>query len=224
MSRQYSASSSGGSPPPATNVRVMSAQQREALSRGQMSTTTGSPGAIGPEPDSCPIADCAPWETITSSGSSQPCSSRPRCIAARTSSLVRPGAQLADQRRARRAIAASAAFWARRMPSSCARGLDPPAADELVVVDRQLDRRRRAGGRRRRAGTRAARAARRCRARCAARSASSASIVAAASSPGAISSSRPSVAGSMTSMPVRARPCRRRARRDGAARRPSASR
>ena len=33
----------GGSPPPATNVRVMSAQQREARSRGQMSTTTGSP-------------------------------------------------------------------------------------------------------------------------------------------------------------------------------------
>ncbi len=54
----------------------MSAQQRDSRSRGQMSTTTGSPAASAPWPDSCPSADCAPWATITSPGRSQPCSSQ----------------------------------------------------------------------------------------------------------------------------------------------------
>ena len=38
----------GGASPPATNVRVMSAQQRDAWSRGQMSIRTTSPRSIGP--------------------------------------------------------------------------------------------------------------------------------------------------------------------------------
>ena len=95
----------------------MSAQQREALSRGQMSTTTGSPARISPKPDSCPLADCAPWETIASSGSSQPCSSHTACIAARTSSEVSPGRSSWISERAT-PMAASAAFCARRMPAS----------------------------------------------------------------------------------------------------------
>ena len=138
MSRQYSASSSGGSPPPATNVRVMSAQQREALSLGQMSTSTGSPARISPKPDSCPLADCAPWETMTSSGNSQPCSSHSACIAARTVLAGEAGAQLADQRardahrRVGGLLRAPDAFELELV-------LDAAAAHELVVVDGHLD-------------------------------------------------------------------------------------
>ena len=77
-SRQKAASSASGSPPPATNVRVMSAQQREARSRGQMSTTTGSPGRSGPEPELCPSAPAAPPATITSRGRSRPVPVRDR--------------------------------------------------------------------------------------------------------------------------------------------------
>ena len=46
-----------------------------------MSTTTGSPARISPEPESCPSAAWAPWETIASSDSSQPCSYAVACIA-----------------------------------------------------------------------------------------------------------------------------------------------
>ena len=84
MSSQYSCSSAGGAAPPATNVRVMSAQQRDALSRGQMSIRTTSPRSIGPEPSSWPTADCAPWATIAVSGSSASCSAQTRCISSRT--------------------------------------------------------------------------------------------------------------------------------------------
>ena len=80
-SAQKLACSSDGSPPPATKLRVMSAQQREALSRGQMSTMTGAPRAIGPEPDSCPCR-LRPEDTMTSSGSSASRSSQTACIAA----------------------------------------------------------------------------------------------------------------------------------------------
>ena len=80
--------------PPAMNVRVMSAQQRDWRSRGQMSTITTSPSPIGPWPDSWPTADCGPWATITSSGRSQPCSSQTACIASRTSSLVVPPSRI----------------------------------------------------------------------------------------------------------------------------------
>ena len=102
-----------------------------------MSTITGAPAGISPDPDSCPSADCAPWETITSAGSSQPCSSATADIAARTSSDVRPG-RSSRISVAATPIAASAAFCARRMPSSSAAGLHAPALDELVVVDGQL--------------------------------------------------------------------------------------
>ena len=95
----------------------MSAQQRERLSRGQMSTTTGAPRAIGPCPDSWPIADCGPEETMTSSGSSQPCSSAMACMAQRTSSEVSPSRSSWTRSRAT-AMHASAAAWARSMPSS----------------------------------------------------------------------------------------------------------
>ena len=119
MSRQYSASSSSGATPPATNVRVMSAQQRDSRSRGQMSTTTASPAASAPKPDSCPSADWGPWATITSPGRSHPRSSQASVIAARISSDVRPG-RSSWIRSAATAIAASAAFCARRMPASWA--------------------------------------------------------------------------------------------------------
>ena len=138
MSRQYSASSSGGSPPPATNVRVMSAQQREALSLGQMSTSTGSPATISPKPDSCPRRDCAPWETITSSGSSQPCSSHDGLHRGAHLLAGQAGAQLADQR-ARDAHRRVGGLL--RAPDAFELGLvlDAAAAHELVVVDGQLD-------------------------------------------------------------------------------------
>jgi hypothetical protein len=97
----------------------MSAQQRDARSRGQMSTTTGSPAASAPYPDSWPSADWPPWATITSPGRSQSCSSQTAIIAARISSDVRPG-RSSRISVAATPIAASAAFCARRMPSSCA--------------------------------------------------------------------------------------------------------
>ncbi len=91
-----------------------------------------------PEPESCPIADCAPWETIASSDSSQPCSSQTAAIAARTSSEVRPGAQLVDQRAgdAHRGVRGLL-----RAPDALelGAGLHAPALDELVLVDLDLD-------------------------------------------------------------------------------------
>ena len=112
-----------------------------------MSTTTGSPAPISPWPDSWPIAACAPWETITSSGSSQPCSlahllhRRPHLLGGQ------PGAQLADQRRGdahrrvRRLLGAADARPAR------ARVLTRRRRMNTSGVDVQLDARRRAGGR-----------------------------------------------------------------------------
>ena len=145
------------------------------------------------------MADCAPWETITSSGSSQPCSSHTACIAARTSSEVSPGRSSRISERAT-PIAASAAFCARRMPSSSNSFLTRRRRDELVVVDGQLDavraqvvgdeqRELRRDGRLGDA-QRAARRAGRSRPRACTRS-----------RPAAIRSSWPSVAGSMTSTP-----------------------
>ena len=84
-----------------------------------MSTTTGSPAPISPEPESCPIADCGPWETIASSDSSQPCSSATACIAARTSSEVSPA------RSSRISVAAGA-------HRGVGRALGAPDAVELV--------------------------------------------------------------------------------------------
>ena len=57
---------------PTANVRVMSAKQDDASSRGQRSNTTGSPNRIGPWPISCPAAPCGPGAT-TNSSAEQPC-------------------------------------------------------------------------------------------------------------------------------------------------------
>ena len=106
-------------------------------SRGQMSTITGSPAPISPWPASCPIAPCAPWETITSSGRSQPRASHASCIAARTSSLVTP-ALLVDHPRgdAHRLVGG-------RLGAADARelglGLRAAAGRERLGVDAQLD-------------------------------------------------------------------------------------
>src|SRR5215217_1290562 len=176
----------------------MSAQQRDSRSRGQMSTTTGSPAAIAPWPDSCPTAAWAPWETITSSGRSQPCSSQTAFIAARTPSLVRssPPARIS---RAAAPIAASAAFCARRNPSSCAAVLTrrrPTNADWSTRSSMPAARRWSATATGKPNGT-IAEAIPSCRT---ARSATSTCSCSGATPP-ATSSSLPSALGSMISIP-----------------------
>ena len=138
MSSQYSCSSAGGASPPATNVRVMSAQQRDSRSRGQMSIRTMPPRSIGPWPSSWPEADCAPWATIAVSGSSASCSLQTACMRSRTCSHVSPAGSSRSSSAAA-PIAASAAAWARRMPASCALGLHAPPEVEGLGVDGQLD-------------------------------------------------------------------------------------
>ena len=140
----------------------MSAQQRDARSRGQMSTTTGSPAlelAVARTRGRRPTA--GPWETITSSGRSQPIRSHDRLHRARARPpSVTPGAELADQLARRRP-------WRRRRPAgragcrrAAARVLARRRAHEDAPVDAAARSRRRAGGRPRRAGSRAARRAR----------------------------------------------------------------
>ena len=97
----------------------MSAQQREALSRGQMSIRTMPPRSIGPEPSSWPEADCAPWATIAVSGSSAPRPLQTSCMRSRTCSHVSPAGSSRSSSAAA-PIAASAAACARRMPASWA--------------------------------------------------------------------------------------------------------
>ena len=190
-SRQYSASSSGGSPPPATNVRVMSAQQRETRSRGQMSTITPSPAPIGPWPGSWPTAPCAPWETITSSARSQP-----RLVAdglhRRAHVLAgEPGPQLVDQLGAERHRRVGGLL---RAPDAVElrRRLHAPACARTRRGRPSPRCRRRAGGRRRRAGTPAARPRAGHRA-ARTRAGELEPRSRAASAPAAISSSAPSV-------------------------------
>ena len=65
-------------------VRVMSVKTPVARSRGKRSNTIGSPARIAPWPDSCPIAVCAPCETMNSSAYA-PCSPKMRS----TSVLIR---------------------------------------------------------------------------------------------------------------------------------------
>ena len=96
----------------------MSAQQREALSRGQMSTTTGSPSPSGPRPDSWPAAPWAPGRRSRRRAARsraprrRPASPRgpPRRWCRRARIMLRGDA---PSRRRRR-------VWARRMPSSWA--------------------------------------------------------------------------------------------------------
>ena len=116
---------------PATIVRVMSAKQEEASSRGQRSKTTGSPNLIGPWPMSWPAAPCGPGAT-TKSSAVQPCSAKTRRIAALTRSTVSgsPSSQSTPSpfsacrsSETPAARPASAARWARRMPSSSAPAL-----------------------------------------------------------------------------------------------------
>ena len=151
-------SSSGGSP--TTNVRVMSAKQADSRSRGKRSITIGSPARIGPEPGSWPTAVCGPWETMNSSATRRG-RVKTRAIA-RLDALagerlaVEPSASPRLARgaacRAPRAIAASAARWARRMPAISASFFDAAPLVEERAVGHKLDAVRRAGGPRQRPG------------------------------------------------------------------------
>jgi len=95
----------------------MSQYMKDSLSRGQMSTTTGTPSAIGPEPMSWPTAPCGPGATMKSS-QLVPCSANTALIAAFTCSTVRGPPPRSSSRA--RSIAASAARCALRIPASSA--------------------------------------------------------------------------------------------------------
>ena len=114
----------------------MSAQQREALSRGQMSTTTGSPSPSGPWPGSWPAAPWAPGATITSSGSSQPCSSQTSCIAARTASDVVAARVDHPRRDGHRGVGG---LLGAADALELGAGLAAPAVDEVLRVGHELD-------------------------------------------------------------------------------------
>ena len=125
----------------------MSAKQEEASSRGQRSKTTGSPNLIGPWPMSWPAAPCGPGAT-TKSSAVQPCSAKTRRIAALTRSTVSgsPSSQSTPSpfsacriSETPAASPASAARWARRMPSSSAPALTRRRASNTALIDRQLD-------------------------------------------------------------------------------------
>ena len=115
---------------PTTNVRVMSAQQPDASSRGQRSITIGRLAGSGPEPGSCPFP-CHTEETMMSGGAGAPC-----CRQASRSAAHRLGRQhLAVEHQplaighglrssaAAALIPASAAACALRMPASSAADL-----------------------------------------------------------------------------------------------------
>ena len=179
----------------------MSAQQREARSRGQMSTTTGSPAR------DLAGAGLVPDRRLRAVGDDHVVGQLAAVLLAdglhRGAHRPRRSARAAARGSAARAtaIAASAAFCARRMPASSASVLARRRRTNSSVVDVELD----AAGAQvvgdARAGTRAARAPRvdaqlAARAQRRSRRRSRAAV-----EPAASSSSRPSAHGSMTSMP-----------------------
>ena len=86
--RPCQATTSAAGAPPATNVRVMSAEQPEASSRGQMSMMIGTPAGSGPVPASWPVAPAAPAATMMSSAVGAPWSADTSRMRARTASAV----------------------------------------------------------------------------------------------------------------------------------------
>ena len=140
VSSQYSCSSAGGASPPATNVRVMSAQQRDARSRGQMSIRTMPPRSIGPWPSSWPEADCAPWATIAVVGQLGVVLLADVLHALAHLLAREPGRELAQQRRggAHRGVGGDLGA---ADAGELGVGLAPPPQVEGLVVDAQLDAR-----------------------------------------------------------------------------------
>ena len=120
VSSQYSCSSAGGASPPATNVRVMSAQQRDALSRGQMSIRTTLAALDRAR------ALLVAGRPTARRGRRSPSRAARRRARRRRAASPRAPARRSARAAARaaaprpRAIAASAAAWARRMPASWA--------------------------------------------------------------------------------------------------------
>ncbi len=109
----------------------MSAQQPLCSSRGHRSTTTGRSAGSGPRPGSCPPPDRADT-TMMSVGAGAPAAAHADRMADRTASAVNGSPSLTSRPPAVSAprisvsaavIPASAARWARRMPSSSPRVL-----------------------------------------------------------------------------------------------------
>ena len=117
--------------------RTCASCRPSSATRGRAARCRRSPArrpAISPWPDSWPARALRAGATITSSGSSQPCSSATACIAARTSSAVSPAPQLADQ------VGAGAHAGVRGLLRAAdavelVRRLGPPAQHEQVLVD-----------------------------------------------------------------------------------------
>ena len=139
----------------------MSVKTPVARSRGNRSNTIGSPERIAPCPDSCPIAVCAPCETVNSSAKA-PCSPKMRSTSIRIRSHVNgsPSSTSVPFTVALRSIAraASSAASQRSLRTAEARDLGgvlapAPQVEELAVglqVDslgakaiRELERERR---------------------------------------------------------------------------------
>ena len=128
--------------PPTTNVRERSAKHADSRSTGKRSRRTTSSAEIGPDPMSCPIAVCGPWDTIISSATA-PCARNVAWIRVFTSSQVRVSPSTEDPRsRAPRDARRSRAI---AMPASAA-SLRAPDPGQLVrALPSGADRRRASG-------------------------------------------------------------------------------